>query len=478
MLVSACGQIDEIREVFDTQPDAVEEAAAAGPTTLPIIALKSRLPMPQSRVVDDHLVYVLDPDLLPPTPEGGGGDGIGSRPEFPATVGTVPRPAFEPGLEAAEPVVTGEVDTTPGPLTHVRVHMAPTANIREIENARATLEAYTGHGAAVGEFTGDDLRGVLSVAYEDRPFARDLPGRRVGTVLALSHRWPVSSPLRDEVVRVSQSGAAVQAVSATPDARIHRASITIEAPDTLRAELDPGPPGAKGFFLHEGQRLMFFDSGGRQIGSALTSAETELPRRLRLVPVDSDVVDIVLTPTPNPDSSSQCRIADQRGIVEVRVCRYSDETAGIELRTAGSSWSPLVGAPKVPARWSDEPPAGTQPPEAGWADARLSPDADTVLAQWGGTCLTEAAAIIDVETAEITFIETTRTRPWGPGTRALGWSTDGRAVVYLGHNGCPDTATRPGLHLVDAEGAIEHTPVDEPGDTTAVNAGTWSYVVP
>ncbi|MDG2114213.1 MAG: hypothetical protein P8N02_16575, partial [Actinomycetota bacterium] len=157
VLASACGQIDEIREVFDTTPENIEDAVAAGPTTLPIIALTTRLPKPQSQVVDDHLVYVLDPDLVEiaevddepagddPTADRSAGEGA-------------PFPTIEPGLDAIGPNGDADIDTTPGPLTHVRVQMEATANIREIERARSTLEAYVASGAAVGEFTEDDLR--------------------------------------------------------------------------------------------------------------------------------------------------------------------------------------------------------------------------------------------------------------------------------------------------------------------------------
>ncbi len=466
LIASSCGQIDEIRDVFDTTPeDGVEDGLAAG-TTLPIVPLGSRFAMPPSRVLDEFVVYTLDPDLAPPIAQQ---PSVGRQPGVP---GTAPIPT-DPGTSAPAR------DVPPGPLTHVRVHMSLDANVREVEAARDALNSYVPLGAAVAEFGPQDVVSLLRALYDDDPlFVEALGSGDGGVILLLSHRWPETSGLRTEVVRSARRLDGVDDVESTALNRIHRASLTVDAPDQLVARFRIGPPGSNGFFVHEGQRVTFLDRAGVVRGVSIAAPGESLPEHLVLDPNDAATAASVIPGQPIRPLDEGCEVSDSRGLIEVRLCRYRSDAVGIELRTGGGSWNPLVGAPDVPRIWRDRPPFGASAAQAEWSVAFLSPDDARVLAQWNGSCLTDSAAVIDSVSASITWLEASTNRPWGPGSRALGWTTDGRAVVYLGHEECGEPAPIAGLFLLDAEGDLVEVLSNGTGDGIQVTAGTWAHIDP
>ncbi|GEM_PF-5607398 len=467
---TSCGQIDEIRDVFDTVPVEDEGGDLASGTTLPIVPLGTRLPMPPTRVLDEYVVYTLDPDLAPPTTTESRTGGVGLQRRSPDTAAPIPTDAA--------PSVSDDA-LAAGPLTHIRVHLALDANVREIEAVRDALSSYVPEGAVVAEFTGEDVVAVLRALYDDDPrFVEALGSRDAATILLLSHRWPEESALRTGVVRTVQRLSGVDDVVSTWTDRIHRATLTVDAPSQLVASFRIGAAGSSGFFVREGQRITFLDRAGVVRGVSIAAADHTLTDRIVLDPNDAGTAATVIPGPPTRPLGQTCRTSDSRGLLEVRVCRYSAEATGIEVRTGGGAWNPLVGAPEIPRVWRDETPTGASALDAEWTTALLSPDGARVLAQWGGTCLTEAAAIIDITTAAITFLETATRRPWGPGSRALGWTPDGRAVVYLGHDECGQAAPVAGLFLVDAEGTLEEVLANGTGDGIPVLAGTWAHIDP
>lgn len=435
-ITSACGRIDQVREVFDTTPAEGEEAASAATTTLPLIDLGTRFDAPPLRIEDDELVYTLDPKLV-------GNDATGSS-----------------GVDSADASTTTAALAEPGPLTHVQVRLTPAANVREIDGIRTALERYRTRGAALAELDSTDLRAAANALYDDdREFVRLLSGRRIGPVLLLSHRWPVESGQRTAVVRQVQDLPGVASVDSSDRARIHRTTLGIETGEEVVARLELAPTIDRGVAVLEGQRLVLFDDSGRRLVSVLVPRAFDPGRRLQLAPAGDRAV-VTSTDVTGPATDAGCRVTDRRGLSEVRVCVYSEGTAGIEVRNANASWTPLVGVPPLPRRWDDDPPVGAQPPVGRWIDAQLAPDLTQVLAQWGGTCDTAGAALIDVVEPQINWIEGTTRRLWGPGAEASGWSSDGRAFIFLGPDRrCQHQPRDQGLQLlsvgVEDDGDLE-----------------------
>ena len=79
-----------------------------------------------------------------------------------------------------------------------------------------------------------------------------------------------------------------------------------------------------------------------------------------------------------------------------------------------------------------------------WRWAALSPDGRTILAQWSAECEVPQAYLIDRERG--------RLRRVGGVSTALGWTTDGRAIVFLPADGGCGGAEEPGVYLVSRDG--------------------------
>ena len=426
--------------MFDTTPDAQDDAGAAAVTTLPIIDVGTRLPLPQLRVLDDELVYLLDPALV-----------ATEEPE--QNIGAGPTVADDADPAVVPPTLDTTTTVDPGPLTQVQIFMTPEANVREIDDVRTTMSDYVETGAAVAELTGAELGGALAAVYDDDPrFAAAARRRPLGTILLLAHRWPEESGLRTEVIRAVRRLAGVDQVVSTTSDRIHRTSIRIGATEEIVVEVDSAGPDRTGVAIIEGQRLAIFDDSGRPLASTTVGRDIGEFARLVLTAGETGRAKVDADRTPDPVAGANCTRADRSGLLEARICTYPDGSSGIELQANGRTWKPLVGAPTIPRRWQDDPPPGAESSDAGWSDVFISPDHAWVLAQWGGTCLTRSAALLDVENPQITFIESRSSLPWGPGTTALGWAPDGRAIVYLGAEACETAPSTSGLYLLTVGG--------------------------
>jgi hypothetical protein len=89
-----------------------------------------------------------------------------------------------------------------------------------------------------------------------------------------------------------------------------------------------------------------------------------------------------------------------------------------------------------------------------WAWAALSPDRTTILAQWSAECEVPIAFVVDATGGSPRPV--TGEGNWGksPDSVALGWTSDGRAIVFLPKGpACGSGTPRPGIYLYIAPGA-------------------------
>jgi hypothetical protein len=104
-------------------------------------------------------------------------------------------------------------------------------------------------------------------------------------------------------------------------------------------------------------------------------------------------------------------------------------------------WSVLVGGP--PGSVHDGLQVGH------WADAWLSPDGRTLLAQWSAECEIPIAFFVDAERGSMRPVTGEQRWAKAPESIALGWAADGRARVRLTKGYCGGTKHPPGVYLVD-----------------------------
>jgi hypothetical protein len=90
-----------------------------------------------------------------------------------------------------------------------------------------------------------------------------------------------------------------------------------------------------------------------------------------------------------------------------------------------------------------------------WAWARLSPDGQTILAQWSGECEVPVAYFIPAAGGA------PREAVPAYASRALRWSRDGRAVVEVVESACGSNAPKPGVYLVEPGGGVK-APLEQP----------------
>ena len=83
-----------------------------------------------------------------------------------------------------------------------------------------------------------------------------------------------------------------------------------------------------------------------------------------------------------------------------------------------------------------------------WRQLFLSPDGETLLAQWSGECEIPTAFFLSADGSELRTV-TGQSYGEAPESMALGWSRDGRAEVELWEGLCGKAADRPGVYLID-----------------------------
>jgi hypothetical protein len=88
-----------------------------------------------------------------------------------------------------------------------------------------------------------------------------------------------------------------------------------------------------------------------------------------------------------------------------------------------------------------------------WAWAAVSPDEQTLLAQWSAECEVPVAFLVDLARGAPAPITGESDWAKSPMSVALGWTTDGRAIVFLPKGGgCGGGASAPGVYLYSQAG--------------------------
>jgi hypothetical protein len=97
-------------------------------------------------------------------------------------------------------------------------------------------------------------------------------------------------------------------------------------------------------------------------------------------------------------------------------------------------------------------------PVGHWRWAEVSPDGETILAQWWAECEVPIAYLISISAGAL---REAVSRVYA--SRALGWTEDGRAVVRVVESPCSPGAPSPGIYLVDPDG-VRNGPFDRVPD--------------
>jgi hypothetical protein len=95
-----------------------------------------------------------------------------------------------------------------------------------------------------------------------------------------------------------------------------------------------------------------------------------------------------------------------------------------------------------------------------WDWAALSPDGSTLLGQWSAECEVPIAFFVSPQGGNPEVVSGEDDWATSPSSVALGWTTDGRAIVLFPESNPCGTVGSPGLYLVALDGA--HTRVREP----------------
>ncbi|HEX5468406.1 MAG TPA: hypothetical protein VFW80_05105 [Gaiellaceae bacterium] len=91
-----------------------------------------------------------------------------------------------------------------------------------------------------------------------------------------------------------------------------------------------------------------------------------------------------------------------------------------------------------------------------WAWAALSPDGSTLLAQWSAECEVPEAFLLPLDGGRPRLVTGEKSRAMSPNSTALGWTTDGRAIVFLAHGpACGGGVGEPGVYVYSESGAGE-----------------------
>jgi hypothetical protein len=98
-----------------------------------------------------------------------------------------------------------------------------------------------------------------------------------------------------------------------------------------------------------------------------------------------------------------------------------------------------------------------------WTWAAASPDGRTILAQWSGECEVPQAFLLDADGGSPRAVA-----PMDAQSEALGWTTDGRAIVFLAQQPACGTEFRPGTYLVSADGTERTRVLPATGDTPPI----------
>lgn len=161
----------------------------------------------------------------------------------------------------------------------------------------------------------------------------------------------------------------------------------------------------------------------------------------------------VLT-TGNPGTGrGPCQLVGRTDEGMLRLCfkpNRGDGHGQFILVSGGTARAVSVTPPGPTPTASDAGKAGH------WAWAALSPDRTTILAQWSAECEVPIAFFVDLGVGVPAPVTGEEDWASSPQSVALGWTTDGRAIVFLPKGPpCGSGAGKPGLYLYSAPGAGE-----------------------
>ena len=108
----------------------------------------------------------------------------------------------------------------------------------------------------------------------------------------------------------------------------------------------------------------------------------------------------------------------------------------------------------VPIRAPGPTPTAAAAGQVGhWAWAALSPDRQTILAQWSAECEVPIAFLVDADGGMPKVVTGEDDWASSPDSVALGWTTDGRALVFLPKGpACGSGVPKPGVYVYAAPG--------------------------
>jgi hypothetical protein len=154
-------------------------------------------------------------------------------------------------------------------------------------------------------------------------------------------------------------------------------------------------------------------------------------------------------PVSQPVDRGDCqRVGTFRGEALKLCFEPNANDHGRFVLASGTSARELAVSPPGPT------PTATDAGKVGhWIWAAVSPDEKSLLAQWSGECEVPLAFLVDLANGTPTPVTGESDWAGSPMSVALGWTTDGRAVVFLPRGGsCGDGASPPGVYLYSQAG--------------------------
>jgi hypothetical protein len=171
--------------------------------------------------------------------------------------------------------------------------------------------------------------------------------------------------------------------------------------------------------------------------------------------------DALVETTNRPDTTSATKIV-QRSVSPPKRCNPAGRTTQgrltlctrrINTDSAGRFWVRRAGESRRLAVRRPMWPGTRDHLNGLWQWAAASPDGRTILVQWSGECEIPLAFLVAVAEGRPVSVtgEYTRDDP-PPNSTALGWSDDGRAIVFIpAESGCGGT-NESGVFLIDLAG--------------------------
>ena len=180
-------------------------------------------------------------------------------------------------------------------------------------------------------------------------------------------------------------------------------------------------------------------------GAALVGCGTEASE-----PMDETAPEAHET-APAPDyAADECQRVGRSDIGLLRLCfdgRSVDAHGEFIVAADGMARTVPIESP------GPTPTAAAAGAVGHWAWASSSPDRQTILAQWSAECEVPIAFLVHADGGSPTPVTGEEDWATSPVSVALGWTTDGRALVFLPEGPvCGSGAPKPGVYLYSAPG--------------------------